>query len=59
MFGVQWKEAGTLIPPNGEVTTYLPLDERPAGAAIPAGRRGTLLLEYVYDGKPGTHRGSL
>jgi hypothetical protein len=58
-FGAQWQELGVLILPNAEGTTYLPLRRRPSGDTIPTGRRGTLLLEYVFDGKPGIHRGNL
>jgi hypothetical protein len=58
-FGRQCKKLDVLIQPGGEVNTYVPLVGSPTSITVPAGRRGTLLLEYVSDGRPGIHRGKV
>jgi hypothetical protein len=55
-FGRQWKDLDVWIQPGGEVHTYIPLEGSPTSIAVPAGKRGTLLLESVLDGISGTHR---
>ncbi|MCA2407160.1 hypothetical protein GYN07_28855 (plasmid) [Rhizobium leguminosarum bv. viciae 248] len=56
-FGDEWKELDTLVRPGEEVVTYVPLETVPS-SMVPV-RRGTLLLEYVTEGKPGIHRAAL
>jgi TIR domain len=58
-FGRQWKDLDVWIQPGGEVDTYIPLEGSPTSIAVPAGERGTLLLEYVLDGISGIHRGKV
>jgi hypothetical protein len=58
-FGAQWVDSDVLLPAHGQVDTYIPLQSVPVDDAIPVGKRGTLLLEYVSEGRPGVHRGSL
>lgn len=58
-FGDQWRELAVLIPSKGEVDTYIPLQSAATATIFPVGKRGTLLLEYISDGKTGIHRGSL
>jgi hypothetical protein len=58
-FGRQWKDLDVWIRPGGEVHTYIPLEGSPTSIAVPAGKRGTLLLEYVLDEISGIHRGKV
>lgn len=55
-FGVNWFSHHTLIGPNDEESTYIPLSRLVADCDIPVRKRGRLLIEYVYDGKAGKHR---
>jgi hypothetical protein len=58
-FGRQWLDLDVLVPSNGQVDTYVPLETLPASESVPVGQRGTLLFEYVSEGKPGIHRSKL
>ncbi|WP_313914068.1 hypothetical protein [Tahibacter sp.] len=54
-FGEQWQEVSTLIPGDTQVETYVPLAGSVEDENMPQGKRGMLILDYVYDGRPGRH----
>ena len=58
-FGDQWKSLDWLVAPTEQRETYLPLGAATDAQSTPQGERGTLLIEYVYDGKSGIHKTKL
>jgi hypothetical protein len=58
-FGEQWKDMSVIIPPKGEIASYVPLSILPPQDTLPQGTRGRLLIEYVYNGRTGRHRAKL
>jgi hypothetical protein len=54
-FGQQWQEMTALIGPGAETETYVPLSRLMADEEVIQGKRGKLVLDYVYNGRPGRH----
>lgn len=54
-FGHHWQEMTTLIAPGAEAETYVPLSRSLAGTEVIQGKRGQLILNYVWNGRPGRH----
>jgi hypothetical protein len=54
-FGEQWQDVSALVPSGTEVEAYVPLRSSVADESVPQGKRGKLILDYVYDGRPGRH----
>lgn len=52
-FEQQWQEMTALNAPNAEVETYVPLGSPVADENVPQGRRGKLIVDHVYGGRPG------
>ena len=58
-FGPQWKSIDILIQPGERADTYLPLAKPVIDSVFPQGKRGTLYMEYISDGKTGIHSAKL
>jgi hypothetical protein len=55
-FGEQWKLLECSLKPGEETISYVPLRKRVTGTELPQGTRGSLLLEYVVDGRTARHQ---